>query len=112
MIADFKNKVRIVRPGAPTQTAGGGLTAAKPDCCDEGELKYAMIEQRSGSMQVDSAQREWSYDYKITTRYSKSFVEQGGDLVKHEGKTLVVRSVSFDGEGAKRLVILRCSVNE
>lgn len=109
MIADFKNKIKIIRPGAPTQSAGGGLVAAETST---EVVKFAIVEDRSGSMQVSSAQREWNYDYKITTRFNKSFVEQGGDLIEHEGKTLIVRAVSFDGEGAKRLVVLRCSVNE
>lgn len=109
MISDFKNKITITKPKAPTQTAGGGLVAGKTDDCMS---KWAKIESRSGGLQVDSAQKEWNYDYKITTRYTKSFVESGGDQISHDDKTLIVRSVSFDGEGARRMVILRCSVNE
>lgn len=109
MISDFKNKIVIHRPAPPVQTPGGGLMPGSPDTT---KTKWAAVENRSGSLQVDNAQRQWSYDYKITTRYYSSFVERGGDYVMHEGKKLLVRTVSFEDEGAKRLVVLRCSTTE
>lgn len=105
----LSKKITLTRPSAPTQTSGGGLVAGAPSATME---KWAKVENRSGALQVDSAQREWNYDYKITVRYTKSFVEQSSDLVSFDGKTLAVRSVSFTNEGAKEFVVLRCSVNE
>lgn len=107
-ISDFKSKVTIIRPGTPTKTAGGGLVPTTEWTFP----KWAKVESRSGSMQTDSAQNEWNYDYKITVRYTPSNIEKSGDYVTYDGKTLLVRSLSYDGEGAKRLVILRCSNNE
>jgi SPP1 family predicted phage head-tail adaptor len=105
----LNKKISITRPGQPTQTAGGGLVPGNPTAT---MTKWAKVEDRSGSLQVDSAQREWNYDYKVTVRYTKSFVEKGGDLIAFDGKTLSIQSVSFKDEGNKSFVVLRCSVNE
>lgn len=109
MISDYNKKVTVTRPAKPSQTAGGGLVASKPEDCF---TKHYQVESRTGSMQTGSSMREWSYDYKLTGRYTKSYVEKGGDLIKYGEKTLIVRTVSFDNEGAPREVVLRCSNNE
>lgn len=109
MISAYNKKVTITRPAKPTQTAGGGLVAGKTDECF---TKHFSVESKSGSMQQSSVMREWSYDYKLTGRYTKSFIEKGGDLICYDGKMLIVRTVNFDNEGAPREVTLRCSVNE
>lgn len=108
-ISNYRHKITIKRLDAPTQTAGGGLVKGG---VDEQMTKWANVESRSGSLTTDSGQREWNYDWKITTRYTSDFVEQNGDFVEYDGKTLIVRSVTFDNEGRKGEVILRCSNNE
>jgi SPP1 family predicted phage head-tail adaptor len=108
-LSDYRHKITIKRPDAPKQTAGGGLVAAYK--ADECVTKWAKVESRSGGLQVSDGQREWSYDFKITTRYTKDFIEEGGDIVLYDCKTLLVRSVSFDNEGRRGEVILRCSNN-
>lgn len=109
LISDFKNRIIITKYSPPTQTAGGGLL---PGAAIGSFTKWAFIESRSGVVVLDSQQREWNYDFKIRVRYTKSFVESSNDLITFEGKTLIIKSVSFEDEGAKRVVILKCSVNE
>jgi hypothetical protein len=109
MIAEFKNKVTIERYGAPSQSATGGNV--------RGALSatigpyFAKVETRNGSLNTGHG-REWSYDYKITVRYYPTQVIQSGDFVVFEGNRLAVRSVEFENEGQRKLVILRCSRHE
>lgn len=104
---DFKHKVTISRNGAPSQTAGGGNVKGSPTTW----TKWAAIENRNGTLNQGNG-KEWAYDYKITLRYEPSRPTLSNDLVTHEGKKMIIRSVQRLDEGAKKYEVLRCSRHE
>ena len=107
MIGEFINRVTIIRKSAPTQTASGGLVAGAETTFE----KWAKVEDRTGTVNKANG-REWNYDYKITVRYEPSMNYYSTDFVEFGGMKMSVREVSFNKEGKRKFVILRCSRHE
>lgn len=103
----YKSRITVNRYGK-TQSASGGLQSVLVDSWE----KWASIENRSGSVQVSSNQKEWSYDYKITLRYSPTQTERSNDFVIYNGIKMLIREVQRVNEGQIRELVLRCSFVE
>ena len=108
MISEFRNLITISRSAAPTKSASGGLNKGSATTW----TRYAKIESRSGSVGIDRSERTWNYTYKITIGYDPLNKERSGDIVTYDTYKLQIREVSFQDEGKRRLVILRCSTVE
>lgn len=104
MIGELNRRVTI-KSWTTTQDAGGGSTAV-----ESGSYSlWAKVEDRSGAKNNGQGQTVWNYDYRITVRYETSRVILSNMTVDYDGKRLAINEVSFDSEGSKRFVVLRCT---
>lgn len=104
MIGEMNRRITF-RSWGSTQDEGGGAIALLL-------LSYtiwAKVEPRSGQFFSGEQQQLWTYDYKITCRYEKSRVISSNFTIDYDGKRLSINSVSFEQEGNRKNVVLRCS---
>ena len=71
--------------------------------------KWAKVEDRTGSNEVNQNQTQWQYDYKLTMRYYPSRQTKSNYLIAYEGMVLKIESISINNEGHKKTEVLRCS---
>ena len=67
------------------------------------------MEDRSGSSFEFANAAQTRYDYKIKKRYEKGRATTARDTITHEGKFLVIDSISLDSERFPQFEIIRAT---
>lgn len=105
MIGKLNCRVTIQRWTQSTDDAGGNEAVLS-----DSWVKWARVENRTGSIGLTNEQRSWSYDYKITMRYEVSRATNSNDTIIYKDKKLQINSISIEDEGNERYEVLRCSI--
>lgn len=72
-------------------------------------VKWAKVENRSGSNSFQNQQQTWSYDYKVIMRREATRPTKSNYELQYEGYRLKIESLEIDSEGYKGYEICRCS---
>jgi head-tail adaptor len=72
-------------------------------------VKWAKIEDRTGSNGVTQNQTQWEYDYKITMRYYPSAPTKSNYYIMYENVAMKIENISINSEGFKMFEVARCS---
>jgi SPP1 family predicted phage head-tail adaptor len=72
-------------------------------------VKWAKIEDRTGSNGVTQNKTQWEYDYKITMRYYPSIPTKSNYYIVYEGVAMKIENISINNEGFKKFEVARCS---
>lgn len=104
MVKQLNRRVTVIVPGV-TQNDQGGNEATTIDSW----VKWAHVENRTGSNSFQNQQQTWQYDYKVIMRYEATRPTKSNYEIEYENYRLKVESVEIDSEGYKGYEILRCS---